>query len=282
MRYINPHPVGENLPNGWAQRAQHAETAVAAAQPQARSAEVNANSAIWRDLKDTLKRASHNKCWYCESIDVRSDNAVDHFRPKNAVAECPGHEGYWWLAFRWDNYRFCCTYCNSRRVDHGGHGGGKADRFPLRVEAARAYNPAANLANEEPLLLDPCIPADPGLLWFDETGQAVPSPVCGNDGNEYPRQRATISIDVYHLNQPDLVDQRKVQCSEIRRRVQDADRYFGRYIAGDGTARGAFEDAVRDLRACLPASASYSSASRAMLMGLRGTHPIVDVILAAA
>lgn len=281
MRYIDPDPIGQALPNGWAQRAQQAEEAVAAAQPQERPAAVNANSAIWRDLKNGLRQASHDKCWYCESIDVRSDNAVDHFRPKNAVAECPEHGGYWWLAFRWENYRFCCTYCNSRRVDRAGHGGGKVDRFPLRVEAARAHAPADALENEEPLLLDPCVPADPGLLWFDETGQAVPSPVCGNDGNEYPLQRATTSIDVYHLNQPDLVDQRKVQCSEVRRRVKDADRYFGRYLAGDATARGAFEDAVRDLRGYLPASARYSSASRAMLMGLRGTHPIVDVILAA-
>lgn len=281
MRHIDSQPVGQNLPNGWLARAQQAEAAVQAAQPGARSTAVNANSAVWRDLKDTLKRVSDDKCWYCESIDVRSDNAVDHFRPKSAVAESPGHEGYWWLAFKWENYRFCCTYCNSKRVDHSGQRGGKADRFPLRIEATRANNPAANLAAEEPLLLDPCAFADPGLLWFDETGQAVPHPVCGAAPDNYPRTRATTSIDVYHLNQPDLVEQRKVLCSEIRRRVEDADRYYSKYDAGDGTARGAFEDAVRELRNYLLSRARYSSASRAMLMGLRGTHPVVDLVLAA-
>src|SRR4051812_48374124 len=135
MRYVDAQAVGQNLPDGWAARAKQAEEAVEAAQPAVRSAAVNARSAIWRDLKDTLKQVSHNKCWYCESIDIRSDNAVDHFRPKAAVADSPAHEGYWWLAFKWENYRFCCTYCNSRRLDDRGNVGGKADRFPLRIEA---------------------------------------------------------------------------------------------------------------------------------------------------
>jgi hypothetical protein len=282
MRYVDKTPVGQTLPQGWAQRASDAATAVAAVNPQARSGEVNARRVIWGDLKDTLRQVSQNKCWYCESIEIRSDNAVDHFRPKNRVAESAGHSGYWWLAFSWDNYRFSCTFCNSKRTSNDGEGGGgKADRFPLRVEATRAHNPGDDLTLEDPVLLDPCIAADPGLLWFDETGQAVPGPVCGADDNAYPRQRVLTSIEVYHLNQPDLVDQRKVLCTEIRRRVKDADKYFARYSAGDLSARAAFEDAVRDLRDCLDSRAAYSSIAHAMLMGLRGTHAFVDVILSA-
>jgi len=209
VRYIDPQLVGQNLPNGWAEQAQQAEAAVVSARPQDRSAEVNRHSQVWKDLKDTLKRASHDKCWYCESIGVRSDNAVDHFRPKNAVRECSDHEGYWWLAFKWENYRFCCTFCNCRRVDQEtGQGGGKADHFPLRDEARRAKAPADRLDDEEPLLLDPAIPADPGLLWFDESGQAVPHPICCNDANGYPHRRAATSIDLYHLNHRELMDQR--------------------------------------------------------------------------
>jgi len=283
VRYVNPQLVSQNLPNGWAQRAQHASYAVAAASPDNRAAEVNRHSTVWQELKGTLKAASHDKCWYCESVDIRSDNAVDHFRPKNAVAECPDHEGYWWLAFKWENYRFCCTLCNCRRVGQTeGEGGGKADHFPLRDEAHRAHKPADNLGNEEPMLLDPCVPGDPGFLWFDETGQVVPSPICGNDGNRYPHQRATASIELYHLNHTDIVERRKVLCFDIRRRVEEADRYFGRYVTGDGTARQAFDDAVRDLRERLAVNAAYSATARTMLMGLRGKHPLVDVILAAA
>lgn len=283
MRYVNPELVRENLPTGWEQRAQQAESDVSAAQPQQRSAEVNKRSHIWKELKDTLKKASHTKCWYCESIDSRSDNAVDHFRPKNAVAECPDHEGYWWLAFRWENYRFCCTCCNSRRVDQAtGQGGGKANHFPLKDEGNRAKTPAHDLANEEPLLLDPTVSGDAGLLWYDETGRAMPNPVCGTDGESYPHNRARTSIALYHLNHTDVVERRKALCLDTRRRVEEADRYFGQYEAGDGTARQAFSDAVRDLQNRVKVNAEYSATARAMLMGLRGKHPVVDVILLAA
>jgi hypothetical protein len=165
VRYIDPQLVGQNLPNGWDQQAQQAENAVAPAQPNDRPAAINEHSQVWQGLKATLKRASHEKCWYCESVDIRSDNAVDHFRPKNAVAECSDHEGYWWLAFKWENFRFCCTFCNCRRVNQAtGHAGGKADHFPLKDEGRRARSPGDDLEDEEPMLLDPSSSADPGHL----------------------------------------------------------------------------------------------------------------------
>jgi uncharacterized protein (TIGR02646 family) len=282
MRCVDQQIVGQHLPDGWGQQAQEAVEAVAAAQPQNRAAEVNGRSGVWKALKNAMKAVSYGKCWYCESIDVRSDNAVDHFRPKNAVAESPGHAGYWWLAFKWENYRYCCTFCNSRRIDQKtGNGGGKADHFPLRDEAHRAKEPQDNLQDEEPMLLDPVSAADPGLLWFDENGQAVPSPACGNKAG-YPYKRAETSIQFYHLNHADVVDQRKALCTEIRRRVEEADRYFKRYEEGDGTARSAFENAIADLRSRLTATARYSATARAMLMGLRGSHDFVQVVIQGA
>ena len=256
---------------------------MATARPDDRAAEVNRHSPVWQELKDTLKRVSHNKCWYCESVDIRSDNAVDHFRPKNAVAECPGHEGYWWLAYTWKNYRFCCTFCNSRRIDQEtGIGGGKADHFPLRNEAGRAKDQADDLANEEPLLLDPTVPADPWFLWFDETGRARPHPSLCDNVSGYPFRRAEASIRLYHLNHMDIVEQRKALCADVRRRATEVDRYFQKYDAGDSTAREAFENAVAALRELLVASARYSATTRSTLMGLRGTHPVVDVTLGSA
>jgi len=282
VRHISPDLVRENLPDGWEARAQAAAEAVAAVQPEDRAAEVNNRSAIWKELKDTLKLVSHNKCWYCESVDARSDNAVDHYRPKNAVAECVEHDGYWWLAFSWKNYRFCCTFCNCRRSDQvRGTSGGKADHFPLRDEAHRAKTPADDLANEEPLLLDPMVSADPGFLWFDETGQAMPNPVCCGNVTGYTYKRADTSMLLYHLNHTDVVERRKALCAEIRRSVAEADRYFQKYDAGDGTGREAFENAVLAMRELLSPAADYSAAARAMLMGLRGSHPVVEAVLAA-
>ena len=281
MRYIEQQRVARNLPDGWCDRAREAGAAVANVDTGERAAEVNRHSRVWRELKETLSGASHGKCWYCESVQVRSDNAVDHFRPKNAVAECPDHDGYWWLAFEWRNHRFSCTYCNSHRIDQAtGGGGGKADHFPVRDEAGRARTPNDALDDEEPVLLDPTSAADPGLLWFDENGEAAPHPICG-DADHYTYSRAKTSIRLYHLNHESLVEQRKSLCSAIRGHVQKADTYFSRYENGDATARDAFDNIISNLRKHLLMDAPYTAAARAMLMGLRGTHPVVDVILAA-
>lgn len=282
MRHISLDRLRDVLPDGWPARAREAADAVSASQPEDRAAEIKNRRATWQELKDALKGASYGKCWYCESVDIRSDNAIDHFRPKNAVAECTDHNGYWWLAFSWENYRFCCTFCNCRRVDQtAGAGGGKADHFPLRDEARRARTPEDDLSNEEPLLLDPTVAADPGFLWFDETGQVVPNPaICGNVKG-YAHRRAEASRSFYHLNHTDVVERRKALCADIRRSVVEADRYFQKYDAGDGTAREAFQNAVRALQERVSAKAEYSAAARAMLMGLRGTHPFIEVVFAA-
>src|SRR5690242_2141799 len=69
-------------------------------------AEIAKHAAIWAELRDQMSPLSSGKCWYCESRENRSDVAVDHFRPKGEVEECPTHPGYWWLAFDPSNYRF--------------------------------------------------------------------------------------------------------------------------------------------------------------------------------
>ena len=61
-----------------------------------------------------------------------------------------------------------------RRDDETDMTGGKADRFPLRDEAKRCWTPADLLSEEQPVLLDPTVRTDPGLLWFDEDGSARP------------------------------------------------------------------------------------------------------------
>ena len=114
MRYISIEEI--RLPDGWQEKADKLRDQLIAAAPPERKEIIKKNADVWREVKDALSALSHGKCWYCECKEIRSDNPVDHFRPKNRVADCDGHEGYWWLAFDWHNYRFSCTYCNSRRV----------------------------------------------------------------------------------------------------------------------------------------------------------------------
>jgi uncharacterized protein (TIGR02646 family) len=161
--------------------------------------EISSRSRVWADLKDALADLSFRKCWYCESMENRSDMAVDHFRPKNKVHECKAHQGYWWLAFDHTNYRFVCGFCNSpHQNDDEEKTLGKATHFPLLNEGQRVSRPSGNLQDERPTLLDPIVPGDPFLLWFLEDGRAVPrytpeqSPLFSS--------RASTSIDVYNLN----------------------------------------------------------------------------------
>src|SRR5207249_9483579 len=106
-------------PPGWDERARQALLEVSAIPNAERHTAINDRRDIWTALKPGLEKLAAKKCWYCESREVRSDKHVDHFRPKNRVNEvgCEKHPGYWWLAFEWKNFRYSCTFCNSRRVD---------------------------------------------------------------------------------------------------------------------------------------------------------------------
>jgi hypothetical protein len=58
---------------------------------------IEKHSDVWRGCKLTLKHASHDKCYYCEMKDIRSDGTVDHYRPKSK---------YFWAAYNFCNFRF--------------------------------------------------------------------------------------------------------------------------------------------------------------------------------
>lgn len=181
MRFIDQDRVEELLPNNWceivtsakayvSQKVEQARTkAVAAgksaddvrqAVKQARSKAINNKSNVWRTFGESVKSLSNEKCWYCESLEDRSYMPVDHFRPKSCVNECPDHDGYWWLAFEWMNYRYCCIYCNSHTTGKNSSGG-KQDHFPLVNPPNWVREENGDLLTEEPMLLDPCDPDDP-------------------------------------------------------------------------------------------------------------------------
>ena len=186
MRFILQDEVCDHLPPDWDERVAEAKAyvegevaeararAVAAGKSpseteeialEARHKAINAKSDVWHAAKDALRLASHGKCWYCESRQDRSDMPVDHFRPKNRVLEAPGHPGYWWLAFDWRNYRYSCTYCNSKRRDiEGGTEGGKRDHFPVIPPPPHAW--CDTDPQDRAKLLDPTDDSDTKLLTF--------------------------------------------------------------------------------------------------------------------
>src|SRR5690606_39002482 len=177
--------IEECLTEAWRDLAEQAKAELIAAPDEAARKVIlrrATSSNVWRDFYNLLPEPLKRKCWYCEAEEIRSDMPVDHFRPKNKVEDDKQHDGYWWLAFDWTNYRCACTFCNSRRVFDETEGG-KACRFPLENPGERAFTPTdhVKLGKERPNFLDPFNPDDEKLLWFDSDGLPTSKPSATTD-----------------------------------------------------------------------------------------------------
>jgi len=171
---------------------------------------------IWRSFYNRLPEIFTKKCWYCEAEEIRSDMPVDHFRPKGKVEESDQHEGYWWLAFDWENYRCACTFCNSKR-NFDETQGGKGCHFPIFDEERRATCSADNCNDEQPAILDPCDPDDDRLIWFDSDG--VPEPISG--ANNQQVQKVINSKEIFHLHESKLCRKRNMVRIDVQRHVKN-------------------------------------------------------------
>jgi uncharacterized protein (TIGR02646 family) len=287
MRFILQDDVWDNLPANWDDLVAKAKAyvekkvtkarkaAVAAGKSpaeiedivlKARHKAINAKSSVWRAAEDALRQASHGKCWYCESSQDRSDKPVDHFRPKNSVSEAADHPGYWWLAFDWRNYRYSCTYCNSKRRDvAGGTEGGKQDHFPIIPPPPHARSD--DDPNDRAKLLDPTDDGDTKLLTFLPNG--FPHPM---KNDPISVDRVTESVRLYHLDHRPLVTRRKRIADEISQHVENAN---AANASGDEVNyRFHKKEIIKHVRE----KADYSSAARVYLQAYR-THQWVDEIL---
>ena len=79
---------------------------------------IDDNRAVWGKLKEWLLSLSHQKCWFSEAKDCFSHWDVEHYRPKKSAKDADGttHEGYWWLAFDWQNFRICGNAGNRKKA----------------------------------------------------------------------------------------------------------------------------------------------------------------------
>lgn len=288
MRFILQDDVYEHLPPDWdglvANANAYMERKVAEARTvaevagkspaeienlvlEARHQAINAKSDVWRTAKDALRLASYGKCWYCESLQDRSDKSTDHFRPKNRVCEATvDHPGYWWLAFDWRNYRYSCTYCNSKRRDiDGGTEGGKQDHFPIIPPPLHAQSDTD--PQDRAKLLDPTDDNDTKLLTFLPNG--FPDTV---KKDQLSIDRVNESIRLYHLNHSALVKKRKRLSNDISQHVKNANAASA---SGDEDSyRFHKKEIIKRIRA----NAEYSTAARVYLQAYR-TNTWVEEIL---
>ncbi len=201
-------PTDQLPPEDWLADAEAASTALTEAKTDAeREAIIEAKQALWRDdrIRNWLLGLFQSKCWYSEAQEAVSAYHVDHYRPKGRVTDvgrANPEPGYWWLAFRWQNYRICGQLINVK----------KSDVFPL-VSGHRATPDAAgSIKLEAPALLDPTTD-DARLISFDmdEDGcRAVPS----GGADEGDRARVETTIEVIGLNRLDRLNRKRAHVWE--------------------------------------------------------------------
>jgi hypothetical protein len=138
----------------------------------------NKRQKIWSTFKRLLlEHAYYGKCGYCEThVSAGFHGDADHWRPKGAVTTLSPtgkrrrveHEGYYWLAYCWQNIVPSCEKCNSD---------GKGTLFPIEgvhhTSPAGYPQPAELDAEEKPLILHPRSENDPpeDHIGFTELGQ---------------------------------------------------------------------------------------------------------------
>ena len=280
MRYIDIEQL--RRPNGWQERANRAldglrneiEEAERTAErdghdrQDARRRAIGAGfksrarQGIWRELATALSTLSNEKCWYSESCNPSSDKNVDHFRPKASVDDETEHEGYWWLAFDWRNYRYASQWCNQRRNDANNlTKGGKGDQFPLKPGSYRARHEGDAHDAEEPMLLDPSDPEDWTLLTFRQDGVPIPALAEGSADHD----RANVSIEVYHLHCKPMVDGRRLIAGTVQRIVQEMELL--RPALSEMQQRQFYRKRLQDLLRLIDRKAEYSAAALAYARG---------------
>lgn len=193
MRFILI-PSPPDLPKKWNLVYKARVMAIDALATQALRSEYIKKHGSWGLLKKWLANTSGHKCWYCEAKSSRAPFDVDHYRPKLGITvddvNIVGHDGYYWLAYEWSNFRLSCQRCNRPEQDHTGTLHGKANEFPIQDEEHRCLVPANPLGAESPRLLDPCVQADCALLAHGLDGEVKPA--ASADTWEYRRADYTI------------------------------------------------------------------------------------------
>lgn len=229
-----------------------------------RKAYIEKKAHIWRSFARHLAKMSHGKCWYSESNDPQSFFDVDHFRPKKAAKRLDATEddGYPWLAFSVDNFRYSAGRSNRLSTDEVTEQTvGKGSWFPLLNGSPCATWDDRCLEQEEQILLDPTVKNDVTLLDINpEDGRAVPSQTCLGVKKQL---RANKSIEIYGLNLGNLITARKRAMREVK---DDYENLMD--IVGTGVDMGAIERLQEQMRRATASSAPYARAARAKLVAM--------------
>lgn len=212
MRFVDPSKI--KIPQDWLDKAIKLQKELEAIPLLKNKLEHIDKNQIWQDktLFKALSGVMDGKCWYSEAKDLMSDRDVDHFRPKKKAKNTDNTErdGYWFLAYDWENYRFSSIYSNRLRKDkHSAEdiAFGKGIYFPLK-EGTPVADTKKKIADERPYLIDPTIRVDAALISFNSFGKVVPSVP---KSYTWEVERVNASVIYYHLNHSPLKGARKIK-----------------------------------------------------------------------
>ncbi len=197
-----------------------------------------------KTVKQALIEAQHGKCCFCEKK-IGAEGDVEHFRPKASFCQGEGlpleRPGYYWLAYDWDNLLLACPICNQRF---------KKNYFPLVNPVHRARNHKADVAQEQPLLLNPAVTDPAAYIGFREE-YAYPI-------DDNPRARETINR--LGLNRANLNEERRDHLSHLvtLRKVLDQEAR----LSGSREGRQLLEDARAFLNVAVHDSAKFTAMAR--------------------
>jgi len=250
-------PFGRKKPSRqWIKKAEGLLAELeAAVDADARNKIIDQNKAVWGELKEWLLKHSHGKCWFSEVKEGFSHWDVEHYRPKKSARDEDGteHDGYWWLAFDWENFRICGNAGNRK----------KGTFFPLRPGCPR-IGPKGDIRHEEPLLLDPVDDHDPTLLFFSIEGRAVAAPHVKDD---WEKARVQYSIDRYNLDFSQLMDKRRTVWDTCWNTIREYRRELALYHKDPRNliARDRATQACKQLRTMAKDDVELSAVARACM-----------------
>lgn len=201
--------------------AERAQAKLETLPPGERKAFIKSKGHIWRRFARYLAKMSYGKCWYSESKDAHTFQDVDHFRPKLCAKRTNDteDEGYPWLAFNWENFRYSSQRANRPSTDEETDDTvGKGSWFPLLSFGKKAAWGDRCIDDERPVLLDPTVLADVRLIEVKPSGQMGPSRLC--QGN-FQRNRVGESIKLLGLDLPGIVEARQTAMRAAAGLIED-------------------------------------------------------------
>jgi hypothetical protein len=239
---------------------------------------IKKKSHIWKAFGRYLAKMSYGKCWYSESKDIQSFFDVDHFRPKSEARraeEIVDAEGYAWLAFDWENFRFSSQRCNRVSKDEESDElVGKGSWFPLIDGSPKAVWSDRCINEEAPYLLDPARLDDVVNVDIAQDGRFSPLPHC--IGLQAVRIRKTAKI--YGLNLPRIKEARLKIIREVTR-IHELIMKFSEALDRDneGDPNDLIVQQITMLKEKTRADAQFCKAARSQLLRLPYGNHFIDL-----